>query len=144
MDCRIHKLVTDVTVLAQEQVLLVRYRDTRRYDGQTGWFLPDDYLEHVEHPDAAAVRILEEQAGLAASHARLSHIESFDGDGSPWHLVFHYVVKHEEPSAVVPGDNVLAAEWFRLDELPPGAEQAHGGWAAEVLDEIRRRLESEP
>src|SRR5439155_603670 len=56
MDCTVHKLVADVAVLADRQVLLVRYQDTRNYDGQRGWFLPDDYLMFVEHPDGAAVQ----------------------------------------------------------------------------------------
>ena len=30
------KLVADVAVVAERRVLLVRYRDTRRYDGQAG------------------------------------------------------------------------------------------------------------
>jgi hypothetical protein len=31
------------------------------------------------------------------------------------------------------GANVAAAEWFPLDALPPDAEQAHEGWAGDVL-----------
>lgn len=62
-DCGVHRLVADVCVLAGERVLLVRYKDVRRYDNQRGWFLPDDYLAHLEHPEDAAMRILQEQAG---------------------------------------------------------------------------------
>jgi ADP-ribose pyrophosphatase YjhB (NUDIX family) len=96
--------LADVAVLAQGQVLLVRYRDARKYDGQSGWFLPDDYLEHAEHPDAAATRILEEQVGMSDQEVVLNHIESFDGDGSPWHLVFHYHTgSSTSPSQSCPG-----------------------------------------
>jgi len=38
------KLVADVALVGGDQVLFVRYRDTSRYDGEGGWFLPDDYL----------------------------------------------------------------------------------------------------
>src|SRR6058998_4295066 len=79
MDCTVHKLVADIAVLADRQVLLVRYKDTRSYDGQQGWFLPDDYLMFVEHPDEAAARILREQVGMAAPRITLDHIESFGG-----------------------------------------------------------------
>ena len=55
-DCKIHKLVADVLVLAEGKTLLVRYNDLRKYDGQKGWFLPDDYLAFSEHPSDAARR----------------------------------------------------------------------------------------
>src|SRR2546422_11259633 len=88
MDCTVHKLVADVAVLADRQVLLVRYQDTRNYDGQRGWFLPDDYLMFVEHPDEAAARILREQVGVAAPRITLDHIESFGGGPTARHLIF--------------------------------------------------------
>lgn len=44
MDREVHKLIADVAVLAGERVLLVKYRDVSAYDGQGGWFLPDDAL----------------------------------------------------------------------------------------------------
>jgi hypothetical protein len=70
MECTVHKLIADVAVFAEGRVLLVKYRDTGRYDGQEGWFLPDDFLEHLEHPDDASRRILDEQIGVAASVPR--------------------------------------------------------------------------
>jgi ADP-ribose pyrophosphatase YjhB (NUDIX family) len=133
---RTTKLVADVAMIAEGRVLLVRYRDTRRYDGQRGWFLPDDFLAELEHPDTAAARILSEQAAVEARPA-LSHVESF-GDGA-WHLVFHYALELGSAPGVVPGPNVAAAEWFALDALPAPEAVAHGGWALEVLAEIARR-----
>jgi ADP-ribose pyrophosphatase YjhB (NUDIX family) len=132
--CRDHKLVADVAVLASGQVLLVKYRDVSRYDGQRGWFLPDDYLEHREHPADGAKRIVREQTGLADAGAELAHIESF-GNGA-WHLIFHFRVEVREPFDVEPRGNVAAAQWFPLDSLPPPDELAHEGWAADVLAEM--------
>ncbi len=87
--CQVHKLVADVCLTSQGKVLLVRYQDTSGYDGEPGWFLPDDYLRYTEHPQDAAQRILSSQAGLEANDLRLNHIESFEGHGY-WHLIFHY------------------------------------------------------
>jgi ADP-ribose pyrophosphatase YjhB (NUDIX family) len=131
--CSIHKLVADVTPLAGGSVLMVRYRDTRRYDGERGWFLPDDLLEHGEHPDAGAVRILSEQLGWSDLEPRLATIESFGGDGSAWHLVFHYVVELGEAPEVVQGENVRDARWFDVGDLPPRDEIAHDGWCADTV-----------
>lgn len=133
--CRIHKLVADVCLLAEGQVLLVRYRDVRKYDGETGWFLPDDYLEHLEHPDEAARRILRDQAGVAPAPVALSQIESFEGNGF-WHLIFHYKADLPRPAEVPLQGNILAAQWFPLSALPAPAEVAHGGWGLETIQKI--------
>jgi ADP-ribose pyrophosphatase YjhB (NUDIX family) len=131
------KLVADVAVLAGDRVLLVRYKDTSKYDGQSGWFLPDDYLRRLEPPEGAAQRILKEQIGLAVPGLELRTIESFEGNGA-WHLIFHYIGRLAAPSKVVPGPNTAAAEWFPLDRLPDRSAMAHDGWAADVLETIRK------
>ncbi|HKZ99219.1 MAG TPA: NUDIX domain-containing protein [Thermoplasmata archaeon] len=137
--CRVHRLVADVAVVADHRVLLVRYADATAYDGQNGWFLPDDFLRHAEHPDDAARRILKDQTALPSYGVDLRYIESFDGDGGPWHLVFHYVTRLDRVLPVTPTGNVAAAEWFPLDALPARDDLAHGGWGADVLAELRRR-----
>ncbi len=137
MECKAHKLVADIAVISEGHILMVQYRDTTRYDGQTGWFLPDDFLENLEHPDDAAVRIGKSQLGLDVSSARLGFIESF-GDGA-WHLIFHYRADPVRKPAVRKGDNVVAMEWFDLRSLPPPAEVAHHGWC---LDTVERLLKA--
>ncbi len=137
MDCTVHKLIADVAIVADDRVLLVRYRDTSRYDGQSGWFLPDDHLEHLEHPTDAARRIALGQAGLTLGEVALDHVESF-GNGT-WHLTFHHLAHVEEASGVHAGDNVLEARWFPLGAPPPESEMAHHGWALEVLDAMGLR-----
>jgi ADP-ribose pyrophosphatase YjhB (NUDIX family) len=132
--CRIHKLVADVAILAEGQVLLVKYRDTSKYDHQRGWFLPDDFLQYLEHPVEAARRIGMDQAGLELASVDLRDIESF-GDGS-WHLVFHYVAELEGIPKITPGENVASAEWFRLEAPPDVSEVAHDGWAIEVVQRV--------
>jgi ADP-ribose pyrophosphatase YjhB (NUDIX family) len=134
VECRVHRLVADVAVFAGDATVLVRYRDVSRYDGQRGWFLPDDVLGHVEHPADGARRIVHEQLGLDVE-PRLDHIESF-GDGA-WHLIFHFRADVQTGAALTLGGNVHAAEWFDLDRLPADDEMAHGGWGSEVLRAMR-------
>jgi ADP-ribose pyrophosphatase YjhB (NUDIX family) len=134
MECRVHKLIADVAVLAEGHVLLVKYRDVKKYDGQRGWFLPDDFLEHEEHPDDAAQRIVREQAGVDRPEVRLGLIESF-GNGA-WHLVFHYITEIEERATPRPGENVEQAEWFDVKNLPAPKEMAHHGWGRDVLQRM--------
>lgn len=111
----------------------MRYDDTSRYDRQAGWFLPDDFLVQLEHPEEAARRIAREQVGLEAA-VSLGEIESF-GNGA-WHLVFHYVARLDRRFSVEQGSNVAAAEWFSLDALPDPATVAHEGWALDVLSRV--------
>jgi ADP-ribose pyrophosphatase YjhB (NUDIX family) len=134
VECSVHKLVADVALIAEGHVLFVRYADPSKYDGQRGWFLPDDFLAHGEHPADAARRIVEDQSGLDAPALRLFQIESFGGEKTAWHLVFHYRGELDEAAPVEPAGNVAEARWFALDALPPASEVAHHGWALEVLE----------
>jgi ADP-ribose pyrophosphatase YjhB (NUDIX family) len=134
MECRVHKLIADVATFADGRVLLVKYRDTTPYDGQAGWFLPDDYVSHLEHPTDAARRILKEQVGIKDADPLLSYVESF-GNGA-WHLTFHHRAQLDEPSPLLPSANVKDAEWFQLDGLPAPEDVAHHGWAIEILTEM--------
>src|SRR5438105_7704759 len=102
--CTVHKLVADLALFSGRKVLLVKYRDVARYDGQRGWFLPDDFLMHEEHPEDAAQRIAREHTGVELQDVRLSHIESF-GNGT-WHLIFHYRADLPTPT-VKPGGRIL-------------------------------------
>src|SRR2546428_927812 len=136
--CREHKLVADVAPLAERAVLLVRYDDVSKFDNETGWFIPDDYMKRLEHPDKAARRILSEQAGLKPRNLNLAFIESFGNNGA-WHLIFHYKTDLPRASKFTLGENVREAKWFPLYDLPPKSEVAHGGWALGILRRITRK-----
>ena len=131
------KLVADVALFSGERVLLVKYKDTHKYDQQAGWFLPDDYLRRLEHPEDAALRILRDQVGLETVRVDLRFIESFEGNQA-WHLVFHFAAMLPDGSSPTPGSNTAAIEWFSTDHLPDRADVAHEGWALDVLDSLAK------
>jgi ADP-ribose pyrophosphatase YjhB (NUDIX family) len=131
--CDVHSLICDVAVLAEGNVLLVRYADVEKYDGESGWFLPDDVLQPFEHPTRAATRIAREQLGLALGDVDLGLIESFQGNDDSWHLTFHHRARFASRPGIAPAADIGEAEWFPLDGLPPRAEVAHHGWALTVL-----------
>src|SRR5207247_2152340 len=118
-DCAVHKLIADVALFAGDRVLLVKYRDVRRYDGQRGWFLPDDYLRFAEHPEDAAKRIVREQAGFEVARVRLARIEAF-GDGA-WDVTFHDRAEARRARVVEVVRIVGEAVWFRLTALADDA-----------------------
>lgn len=135
-DCKVHRLIADVAVFAGDRVLLVKYEDVTRYDGQRGWFLPDDFLAYAEHPEVAATRIAMEQTGISLPNVRLDHIESF-GDGA-WHITFHFRANLRKAVPLAAGPNVAAAEWFPRSRLPGRATVAHHGWALDVIEKMTR------
>jgi len=132
------KLVADVMVEAGGSVLLVRYSQPEKYDDQTGWFLPDGFLLHGEHPEEAARRILVEQVGIDDVDVTLDHIESMDGDD--WHMMFHFRGSQAAAETPRPSDALVEARWFPVDALPPPTDVAHEGWALAVIERIRGRL----
>ncbi|CAN5430207.1 MAG: NUDIX hydrolase [Acidimicrobiia bacterium] len=134
MECSIHRLVADVALHAGDRVMLVKYEDTSKYDGQPGWFLPDDPLGHLEHPADAAARIVRQQLGIEPPALELGEIESL-GNGT-WHLIFHFTGRLSESSEPHFGANLAAAQWFPCTGLPEASDVAHHGWPLEVLDRL--------
>jgi len=137
-ECRTHTLVADVALFVEGHVLLVRYRDMAKYDNESGWFLPDDELNYLEHPEGAGTRILKEQLGLTGLKPRLDHIESFKGNSGAWHMSFHNKVDLDRVARLKPSNGLAEAEWFELKKLPARAEVAHHGWALHVLETMAK------
>ena len=128
------KLIVDVGLLAKRQVLLVKYKDMP--DGQQGWMLPSQLINHLEHPEDAARRVMKEDLGVQAPEIKLNHIESFKGRDGSWHLVFHYKAEFDALPELQPGIDVEIAKWFTWSVLPPHAEVAHHGWALKTIMQL--------
>jgi len=111
---------------------LVKYSDSSQYDDQPGWFLPNDELRHVEHPEAGAKRILREQLGIDSAALKLVDVESFIGDNKSWHLIFDFLA-FPASMKVIGGNGLAEAKWFEIDKLPGPDEFAHKGWGRAVL-----------
>jgi ADP-ribose pyrophosphatase YjhB (NUDIX family) len=131
--CSVHTLITDVILLAEGQVLLIKYKQAEKYDNQTGWFLPNDSLSDFEHPQDCARRVLKKQLGLTHIELHLSHIESFKGNDGSWHLAFHYKAELDKKPSITPSDKIQVTEWFPVDQLPDRSEVAHHGWARVIV-----------
>jgi ADP-ribose pyrophosphatase YjhB (NUDIX family) len=132
-----YSLIVDVAVLANDRTLLLRYKDPESYDGQGGWFIPDDDIKYLEHPDDAAKRLVKDQLGLRNLQLVLDHMESFAGNNGTWHLVFHYKITLNAEPVLQLGENVAVAQWFDLHALPNTDEVAHHGWALGTLKKIQ-------
>jgi len=130
LECDKHTLVTHIAVLHHSSALLVKY--STGHDGQPGWFLPNDDLHHLEHPDQAAKRILKEHVGVEDATLKLVEIESFVGNNETWHLIFDYLA-FPRTMKVSTGPTVSDAKWFEIDKLPSAEEFAHHGWGKSVL-----------
>ncbi len=121
-----------MAVLHHSSALLVKYADSSKFDSQLGWFLPNDELRHVEHPDEGAKRILREQLGVENASFKLVDVESFIGDNKSWHLIFDYLA-FPTSMKVIPGRGIVESKWFEIDRLPSPDDFAHKGWGRAVL-----------
>ena len=136
------KLVADAALLFQNKVLLVKYKETNKYDHQKGWFLPDDQLQFNEHPDDGIQRIIGEQIGVDIPGLKLDHIESFTGNDGSWHLIFHYSAVLESLPEIKTDSNLSSYTWFELGNLPEDKEIAHHGWAGYTIKTILSNLKN--
>ncbi len=132
-DC---KLIVDITLLKDDEMLLVRYKNKNKYDHQSGWFLPDDLLQELEHPDDAAKRIIFEQLGISLNEVKISFVESFIGNDKSWHIVLHYVTEIKGDVSAVPTIEIQEYKWFNIKDLPEKKDIAHQGWAKYTIEEI--------
>jgi ADP-ribose pyrophosphatase YjhB (NUDIX family) len=143
LSCKEHTIVSHLAVLHHSSALLVKYDDWSEYDNQPGWFLPNDGLKHVEHPETGAKRILREQLGFENATLRLVDVESFIGDNRSWHLIFDFLA-FPTSMRVSRGKGVAEAKWFEIDKLPGPGEFAHNGWGRAVLLKHARVQEAKP
>ncbi|MBZ0202149.1 MAG: NUDIX hydrolase [Ignavibacteria bacterium] len=130
------KLVADIALINKDKVLLVKYKDSNKYDHQKGWFLPDDLVRFNELPEDAARRILSEQAGYITANLTLGFMESFVGNDGSWHLVFHYYQIIDALPKMLPSGDVDSYQWFESYKMPDAKEVAHHGWALDTVEQI--------
>jgi ADP-ribose pyrophosphatase YjhB (NUDIX family) len=130
VECNQHTMVAHVAALHHSSALLVKYKVGP--DDQQGWFLPNDDLRYLEHPNQAAMRVLKQQVGIEDATLKLVEIESFLGNNQTWHLIFDYLAFPRSMN-VSNGKGIAEAKWFEIEKLPPTEDFAHHGWGRTVL-----------
>jgi ADP-ribose pyrophosphatase YjhB (NUDIX family) len=128
------KLVADVAVFSKGKTLLAKYANAENYNGQTGWFIPDDLIAFGEALEDAAKRILKEQLGIENTEVQFCFHESFIGMDKSWHLVFHFKAEVENDSVKQSSD--IETQWFAINSLPDKKDVSHHGWALYMLETI--------
>jgi ADP-ribose pyrophosphatase YjhB (NUDIX family) len=118
-----------VLVRKGAQLLLLRRVKPERMAGS--WNLPSAVINYGEDPGAAALRIIREQLGVAATALKLLDVQSF-GD-KHWDLCFLFLA--DIPSAGKLGGDFDKAEYFELSKLPPELREGH----RDVLDMAKSR-----
>ena len=103
-----------VILLEENQVLLVR-RARGKYKG--AWCIPCGYVEWEEEIRQAACRELLEETGLEVKVGPVYAVHSNFHDPQS-HSVGIWFRGQMEEGNLAPGDDVDAAEYFPLDQLP--------------------------
>jgi ADP-ribose pyrophosphatase YjhB (NUDIX family) len=131
--CGVHQLIADVTLMCENNILMMRTRSGVVSEDHDGWYLPDDYVGDLEHPDSAARRILEEQTNVSVDSVRLSHFDSFVAGDGTWNLAFHYTA-HVEAVEDVGTDDSLEFHWFNMADMPEPSEVSNFGRPLAVIN----------
>lgn len=114
-------LTADIVVLAlrdgRRSVLLIR----RKHDPFAGaWALPGGFLDEGETLEACAARELGEETGLTAGPLSLIGVYSTPGrDPRGWTVTAAWLMRANDTTKAIPGDDAAACRWFALDDLPP-------------------------
>jgi ADP-ribose pyrophosphatase YjhB (NUDIX family) len=110
-----------VTVDADERLLLVK----RSVEPKKGyWCLPGGFMELRETPEAAGLRELSEETGLAGRIDRLLGVVTNTSTQYDTVLMVGYLVTSFQ-GAPVPGDDAAAVDWFAYPRLPEIAFESH-------------------
>lgn len=127
------KPICDVVVFREGRVAMIDY--IRGPDEQVGWYLPNDILNDLEHPDDAAQRIVKDNLGQDCIELGLVDIDSFSGRDGSWHLAFHYACKVKDDVSALP-EGISSLKWFDPEQLPARETVAHHGWYLSVLQSV--------
>lgn len=124
------QLLVNVVIHDGDRVLLARYDATPdESPADIRWWLPGAELDPYEHPDAAALAVVDGIAGLAADPPVLAGVQSFRGRRG-WHVTFDYAVRASgEPTA----GGEFPAGWFPVADLP---RTKHGAWEHQVVEQV--------
>lgn len=110
------------------RVLLIEHSYT------PGWHFPGGGVEKGETVEEAAVRELEEEAGVRAlSRPRLVSMHSNGGNFRGDHVLV-YRVDHWEMATATSRGEILRVDWFHPEDLPEGATRGTRKRLAETLD----------
>ena len=110
------KVAVVMLLIQDDQVLLIK----RAVDPQKGmWALPAGFVNAGENPQDAAMREVQEETNLLASHLRLLDVFHNPGDGSA-DIIIAYQLECVG-GELLAGDDALEAAWFSMDELPATA-----------------------
>jgi 8-oxo-dGTP diphosphatase len=116
------------------RVLLVK----RRFEPAVGaWCIPAGFIEYGETPRHCAVRELAEETGLRCRLGPLFGVYAGFDDPRVRAILVLYLARVTGGS-ITPGDDAIAARWFRIARLPRDiAFEAHRQALAELAAHLR-------
>lgn len=110
--------VTGVVRNDAGQVLLLKHR---MWPPERPWGLPTGYAIKGEEFPLTIVREVKEETGLDVKPGRLVNVKS----GYKLRVEVAYEALHAGGALDIDGFEILEAQWFNPDSLPPGMQESH-------------------
>ena len=104
------------------QVLLGKRGEKSIYPGK--WCLPCGYIEYDETYFEAAIRETKEETGIISPPDGILNVVSNMFDNGVHSLVVVMISYYHGSEPLKPGDDIIDASWFDVDDLPPLAFSA--------------------
>lgn len=104
------------------QILLGKRGEKSIYPGK--WCLPCGYIEYDETYVEAAAREIKEETGITSPPDGIINVVSNQFDNGVHSLVVVMISYYHGDEPLKPGDDIIDADWFDVDQLPPLAFSA--------------------
>lgn len=124
-----------VLVVEDNRLLLVQ-RAIEPFKGY--WDIPGGFLEAGEHPEAGAIRELQEETGLLIEPVQILGIfmDTYGPGQEPVMTIFY--IAQVAGGELRPGSDAAALQWFELEDLP---EKIAFSSAQEALELLRNKYD---
>lgn len=105
------------------RLLLLQHRFRPGYQKGGGWGIPGGFIQSGEQPEAAIRRELREEIGLEVENIQVVFVRALER-----HKQIEVIFRCRPQSNFQPQSReIIRAEWFRLDALPPSLSDDQRG-----------------
>jgi bifunctional NMN adenylyltransferase/nudix hydrolase len=117
----IHFMTADAIVRHRDCILMIQ---RKRSPGKGLWALPGGFVDEYELTQDAAIRELEEEAGIKLSSEHIKNSKLFDypyrsNRGRTYSMGYYFNLPYDNKYAVTAADDAAEAKWMPIADIEP-------------------------